>query len=661
MTAQHANGRFMHWHGPRKFVDWLTAREARLTAVLLYLAATPVAMSLCLLINPLAFILWTLMWGLCFVPRRWPRVVLIIALTGPLIAVIGQMARPPEASFFMLIVLVFSAAEQVQDDGLPGAFNLIGVVFPALSAMVLSTSVVLFFLLLASVILYTGILTLRFNRMPLSGLRIRLLPIIVALSGSLFFAVIAFILLPRINPTEIPGFQSETAFSGVGDELAMGQFSEVILNSEDAFRAFLEQPLPRHQLYWRVNVLTRMRGSTWARDKHYNLVPGQTSLTTTLKNPRQTLRYIVRHTRKAPEWHPVLGVPLGFRGGPDTTINRNGEFIVTRPLAILDRQVELISVLDDPFTARLPVNPTIDGQIRLAAWARAMRERMPDNAAFADMVMQHFAENGYSYSLSPRPLKGPTQTRLDQFFFTTRQGYCSHYAMAMATVLRAASIPANVVVGYIGGEWNGYGGYYRIRQSDAHAWVEAELTPGQWTRFDPTQMVPDAHAHFEARARAVNSQNAAGWRGQVQRNLQRLDAFIVRLSSDVVLYDEAARQELLSGSFLGRLLSFASFWLFGSIMLGLPFLIWHMWLHRNPLQRLDRIFNRLAKKADLERAVDEGRLAFAKRWQGVQPAAASAIGGFAYLWCRVMFAGDVYENNRARMVALLRIIRRTPR
>ena len=53
--------------------------------------------------------------------------------------------------------------------------------------------------------------------MPLSGLRIRLLPIVVALSGALFFAVAAFILMPRINPALLPGLSPDTASSGVGD------------------------------------------------------------------------------------------------------------------------------------------------------------------------------------------------------------------------------------------------------------------------------------------------------------------------------------------------------------------------------------------------------------------------------------------------------------
>ena len=95
--------------------------------------------------------------------------------------------------------------------------------------------------------------------------------------------------------------------------------------------------------------------------------------------------------------------------------------------------------------------------------------------------------------------------------------------MAMATALRAANIPANVIIGYQGGEWNAFGQYYRIRQSDAHAWVEAEIEPGQWLRLDPTQFVPSGARNFQRRQLlASNIENLPGWRGAVARGCSGL-------------------------------------------------------------------------------------------------------------------------------------------
>lgn len=78
---------------------------------------------------------------------------------------------------------------------------------------------------------------------------------------------------------------------------------------------------------------------------------------------------------------------------------------------------------------------------------------------------------------------------VDDFLFNVRKGYCEHYASAFTFLMRAAGIPARVVVGYQGGEMNPVGDYLLVRQSDAHAWAEVWLSDGGWTRVDPTAAV----------------------------------------------------------------------------------------------------------------------------------------------------------------------------
>ncbi len=56
-------------------------------------------------------------------------------------------------------------------------------------------------------------------------------------------------------------------------------------------------------------------------------------------------------------------------------------------------------------------------------------------------------------------------------------------------MMRAAGIPARIVTGYLGGEWNPVGGYFIVRQSDAHAWTEVWLDETGWTRIDPTTVI----------------------------------------------------------------------------------------------------------------------------------------------------------------------------
>lgn len=648
----------MFWRAARARL--IRPDEAMVTAALLGAASLPVAASLTIQTDWRAIFIWLLMWPLTLIKRGWKRSLLIGLGVIPLVLfLLFQMVRPPAAEFFMLVVLILSVCEQVQDDGRPGAFNLIGVIFPALCAMVLSTNVFLFLFLLVSVIFYTGVFTLRINDMPLSGLRIRLLPIVVALSGALFFAVAAFILMPRINPSSLPGFQQDTASSGVGDELDMGRFSDVILNGEDAFRAFVDRPLNNQDLYWRVHVLTDMVGAKWQRNMSATRSVGLPGFTAKLTKEHEVTRAIIRHAEAAPKWHPVLGMPLSARIDNEAYLNPMGEFTPQRRISLLQQQVDMMSTLDMPVHVDLPQQTQISGQVRLSQWARQQYAKSGSPRAFAERLMAEFADNGFSYTLSPPRLEGEDGDKLDRFFFDTKQGYCSHYAMAMATALRSVGISANVIIGYHGGEWNGYGGYYRVRQSDAHAWVEAELAPGEWYRFDPTQMVPSARVSFDSRLTAASQvQQQDGWRGTMARAVQRVDAFIVQLNSDIILYDEAARQELLSGTVLGRLVSFVSFWLFGTLAFIAPLLAWRWWSRRDPLLRLQQKYAGLAARLGLQRAPHEGHLAFAARWAEARPDMQVPVQAFAYALSRIFYADADRAAHKAELAQLLKQLRR---
>lgn len=641
-----------------------TARLARsdevlTTAALMIAASLPIAVSLTALIDWRAIFVWLLMWPVTLIRRGWKRSVFIGLGVVPLVLLLlFQLVRPPAAEFFMLVVLCLSVCEQVQDDGRPGAFNIIGVIFPALCAMVLSTNVFLFLFLLVSVIFYTGVYTLRINDMPLSGLRIRLLPIVVALSGALFFAVAAFVLMPRINPTALPGFQQDTASSGVGEELDMGRFSDVILNGEDAFRAFVDRPLPNQDLYWRVHVLTDMVGARWQRNPKATRSLGLPSFANKLTKNHDGMRSIIRHAEAAPKWHPVLGMPLAANIDGEAFLNPIGEFTPRRRVSLLQQQVDMMSTLEMPVHVDLPQQTQISGQMRLRQWAQEQYAASGSHRAFAARLMAGFGDGSFSYSLTPPRLEGQDNDKLDRFFFETKSGYCSHYAMAMATALRAVGIPANVIIGYHGGEWNSYGGYYRVRQSDAHAWVEAEMAPGEWYRFDPTQMVPSARVRFDSRLLAASQvERQAGWRGTVARTVQRLDAFIVQLNSDIILYDEAARQELLSGTVLGRLVSFVSFWLFGSLAFIAPLLAWRWWSRRDGVVRLEQKYAAIAARLGLVRAPHEGHLAFAARWAAARPDMQAPVRAFADILCRIFYADDDKSERKRELAQTLKEIR----
>src|SRR5690606_17167958 len=90
------------------------------------------------------------------------------------------------------------------------------------------------------------------------------------------------------------------------------------------------------------------------------------------------------------------------------------------------------------------------------------------------------------YTLEP-PLLGDDS--VDGFVFETRRGFCEHFAGAFVFLMRAAGIPARVVMGYQGGQRNLQERYVTVRQYDAHAWAEIWRDDSGWWRVDPTAVV----------------------------------------------------------------------------------------------------------------------------------------------------------------------------
>jgi len=91
---------------------------------------------------------------------------------------------------------------------------------------------------------------------------------------------------------------------------------------------------------------------------------------------------------------------------------------------------------------------------------------------------------GYDYTLELVGRGG--EDPLESFLFETRRGHCEYFASAMVLLLRARSIPARVVTGFYGAEWSPWERAWIVRQSNAHAWVEAWIDGEGWRSFDPT-------------------------------------------------------------------------------------------------------------------------------------------------------------------------------
>jgi len=113
------------------------------------------------------------------------------------------------------------------------------------------------------------------------------------------------------------------------------------------------------------------------------------------------------------------------------------------------------------------------------ARARALEAYLRDSGQFA-----------YSLHMEMPP---PGLDPIEDFLINRKEGHCEYFASALTLLLRAIDIPARMVNGFKGGDWNELTQTMNVRQKHAHTWVEAYIgmRPGperlpRWITLDPT-------------------------------------------------------------------------------------------------------------------------------------------------------------------------------
>jgi hypothetical protein len=247
-------------------------------------------------------------------------------------------------------------------------------------------------------------------------------------------------------------------------------------------------------------------------------------------------------------------------------------------------------------------------------------------------ALGYFNKNAFEYTLEPPPVG---INSVDDFMFETRKGFCEYYASSFVFLMRAAGIPARVVTGYQGGEYNDLGGYYVLRQSDAHAWAEVWLQDQGWVRFDPTAAI--APGRIQNGLSASLADNAAlpffsrtqspallklrfnldalsnQWNQWVLGyDTERQFAFLTRLGMEDITW-----QKMAVDMFAGVALLVGIFTLFMLRRLQIR--------NNDPVQTHYLKFCKKIAKAGIERFPHEGAQDFAERAMQIKPNLAPAI------------------------------------
>jgi transglutaminase-like putative cysteine protease len=310
------------------------------------------------------------------------------------------------------------------------------------------------------------------------------------LAGALPVMIILFMLFPRLpGPLWGLGVSSVAATSGMSEEMSPGDITELGLSEELAFRARFEgAPPAASQLYWRALVLDEFDGRTWRRSRLRGQLPlreGQ------LEHAGPGIYYEIIMEPHGRHWVYALDVPIaaadeGILQGADLRMATLRPVTDRRSLNLTShletRADRDLPALDQEHHLQLPGN----ANPRTRELARALRAQGLDDQGVITALLQRFRNEEFYYTLLP-PALGANP--VDEFLFNTWQGFCEHYASAFATLMRAAGIPARVVLGYQGGEYNPLSGYHVVRQSDAHAWTEVWRAGTGWQRIDPVAAV----------------------------------------------------------------------------------------------------------------------------------------------------------------------------
>jgi len=299
-------------------------------------------------------------------------------------------------------------------------------------------------------------------------------------------AILLFVLFPRL-PGPFWGIGTgESARTGLGDEMTPGDISDLSVSGEVAFRVrFTGAMPPPAQRYWRGPVLHEFDGRSWRRPRA-QAFPSQE--VTYLGEP---VEYQITLEPTDRPWILALDIPAEW---PEREAFRTFDFQLVAPRRL--SEVSSFRLRSYPrFLAGAELPQSLrrkglqlpeEGNPRSRALARDLVARHGDPQAIAQAMLTMFREQPFVYTLDPPKL---AENAMDEFLFETRRGFCEHYASAFTLVMRAAGVPARVVTGYQGGEFNPLGGYLIVRQSDAHAWSEIWIEGRGWLRVDPTAAV----------------------------------------------------------------------------------------------------------------------------------------------------------------------------
>ena len=457
--------------------------------------------------------------------------------------------------------------------------------------------------------------------------------------------LVLFVLFPRVQgPMWSLPQDAYAGITGLSDEMTPGSVSRLLLSDAIAFRVSFDAQIPQaNRLYWRGPVLWDFDGYRWTAPRVLYMAPREYQ---GLDDPVEYTVTVEPHNRR---WLFALDLPS--RVPPLSTMSN--DFQLLHQTAVNNRvRYDMASHLNYRDNAELgrrelrralalPAN----ANPRSRELASQMRKTAGDERAYIAAVLGMFRRQNFYYTTTPPLL--PRENPVDEFLFSTRAGFCEHFASSFAVLMRASGIPARIVTGYQGGELNTIGNYMTVRQADAHAWVEVWLQDDGWVRVDPTAAVSPARVEAGVAAAVPQAETLPFMMRGVYPWLRRArmawDSAANSWNQAVLGYTQDRQRQLMRRVGIDdatwRSLATVMFIATGAITLVLAALM----LQKLRASRPDpvtaaylRFCERLAR-CGVKRHPSEGPDAFRKRAAAARPELASSIGSISEIYIRLRY------------------------
>ena len=460
--------------------------------------------------------------------------------------------------------------------------------------------------------------------------------------------LLLFVLFPRIQPPTLNWLDAEhQAKSGLSDTLEPGSISQLALSPELAFRVKFDGEVPpRDQLYWRGPVFSFTDGKVWSVvDNDYAL-----NFQDPLAFSGKPIRYTLLLEPQKRNWVYALDMPTAY----DVSVHRNANYqlisqrkvgeaaefaLVSHP----SYNTGYITKIEYRQNRQLPDEPSA----RIIELVKQLRGFDDDVEGYMQNILDYFRQQHFSYTLQPPLME---EQPIDRFLFEAKKGFCNHFATAFVYLMRVADIPARVVGGYQGGEFNQVGQFLEVRQANAHAWAEVWLDGKGWVRIDPTATILPARIEQEVNVSGqVTTGNVSLVSNQLDPEANETASRQIGLIWDsldyqwqhwIVHYGSGQQLSLLSLAGLNKIEA-VLFWVTYALAVVMALLaLWILQKRRKtdePAVALYRCFCEKMAKAGVTIQIGEGAHSFAERAKQHLPEQADVIDAVTFTFSKLHY------------------------